>query len=66
MNDETPQTPEPFPRYPIPPEIKEWALRTLDMSEVEAGIKAYDEGKRGFKTLDEFIDDIEREVMGGR
>jgi hypothetical protein len=63
MNDDaTPQQPEPFPRVPIPPEIKEWALRTLDMKEVEAQMKEIEEGKG--KTLDEFIDDLEREVLG--
>jgi len=61
-DDAKPPQQDPSPREPIPPEIKEWALRTLDMNEVMAGIKEYEEGK--CKTLDEFIDEIEKIALG--
>jgi hypothetical protein len=57
MTPRQPDTPEPFPREPIPPDILEWARQTFDEEEYTRLMRQM-EAEGGFQ-LDDFIAEVE-------
>ena len=61
MEPGKPNSPEPFPREPIPPELLEWARQTFDEKEFLAQIHEM-EAEGGGQRLEDFIAEIEERV----
>jgi len=54
------ESPEPFPREPIPPELLAWARQTFDVQEFLDG--ARDIEATGGRTFDSLIAEVEAQV----
>lgn len=56
------ESPEPFPREPIPPDLLAWARQTFDVQEFLDGVR--DIEATGGVPLESFIAEIETVVRG--
>ena len=54
------ESPEPFPREPIPPELLAWARQTFDVQEFLEGVREIE--KTGGQTFDSLIAEVEAQV----
>lgn len=54
------ESPEPFPREPIPPELLAWARQTFDAREFLEGVREIEAS--GGRTFESLIADVEAEV----
>jgi len=54
------ESPEPFPREPIPPELLAWARQTFDVQEFLEGVR--DIEATGGRTFDSLIAEVEAQV----
>jgi len=57
MNPNQPNSPEPFPRERIPPELLEWARQTFDEEEFLAEVRQIEAS--GGQRLEDFIAELE-------
>ena len=60
MSNELPSDPAKWPRETIPPALMAWARRTINLEEIEAGIREIEE--TGGYQLEDFIHEIEEKV----
>lgn len=62
MNPTPAGSPEPFPHFPVPPELLAWAQQTFDIQEFLAGVREIKE--TGGHTFEALIAEVEA-VVGG-
>ncbi len=60
MNSTPTESPEPFPREPIPPELLAWAQQTFDVQEYLEGVREIE--ATGGRTFESLIAEVEAEV----
>ena len=60
MNTPPTESPEPFPREPIPPELLAWAQQTFDVQEYLDGVREIE--ATGGRTFESLIAEVEAEV----
>lgn len=57
MKPAQPNSPEPFPREPIPPDIMEWARQTFDEEQFLTHVREIE--ARGGLKLEDFLAELE-------
>ena len=62
MHAKSTESPEPFPREPIPPELLAWAQQTFDVKEFLEGVREIE--ATGGKPLESFIVAVEAAARG--
>jgi len=60
MHAKSTESPEPFPREPIPPELLAWAQQTFDVQEFMEGVREIE--ATGGHTFDSLIAEVEAQV----